>query len=296
MMGKPRQRGRKGHITNIGLLFMILLWNQLLHNVRILQLLHLDQTLTKEGCVEVVSRVLYTTDPNWIQEISDVWSVLTGYFTPQVNKSCSTHVHLKQVTDAAGLNFSYAKAAAICVAYWDPSVYHLLPEERTASEFCRSNVTHSGNGLTKSLIVNQGEPFETIFETIINFEETPSNDVSKMQILCDFLGKNKDFAWNFQNLCTAPAPRPAPTGTIEFRRPPGSTSAREILHWVTLGLSFVNGSLRLDDETHTMMAKSHIPVIGKVNMNKGILPKELSEWSFERVPCVNNGSQIHQNN
>jgi hypothetical protein len=214
----------------------------------------------------------------------DVWSVLTKYFTPQVNKSCSTHVHLKQVTDAADLNFSYAKAVAICVAYWDSSVYHLLPEERAASEFCRSNVTHSGNGLTEALRANQGGSFETIFKTITNFEENPSNDISKMKLLSDFLGSNKDFAWNFQNLCTAPAPRPAPTGTIEFRRPPGSTSTTEILHWITLGLSFANGSLRLDDETFAMMVKSHIPVIGRVNRNNGTLPKELSDWGFERVP------------
>jgi hypothetical protein len=48
---------------------------------------------------------------------------------------------------------------------------------------------------------------------------------------------DRDYAWNFINLCWG-------KGTLEFRKPPASTSAAEALSWAELALSFIQAAVR----------------------------------------------------
>ena len=52
------------------------------------------------------------------------------------------------------------------------------------------------------------------------------------------------FKWNLAGLL----PDGGGTGTVEFRQPPGSTSAAEAQGWVVLAVGFVAGAVGLDED------------------------------------------------
>lgn len=63
-------------------------------------------------------------------------------------------------------------------------------------------------------------------------------------------GSDRGVAWNLQNLCVAGKETGTVSGTIEYRRPPPSTSLLEAYRNVTLSLCFAYGAVKFANAGH----------------------------------------------
>ena len=82
------------------------------------------------------------------------------------------------------------------------------------------------------------EDFRDIFAYIDSAEN--------LHTLIDRVAPERCAAWNFQSLRSQ-------CGTIEFRRPPQSTSAAESIHWICLSLTFVIWALTADFDVQSSL-------------------------------------------
>jgi Putative amidoligase enzyme len=107
-----------------------------------------------------------------------------------------------------------------------------MPQHRRTTNYAKSNWLQ-GNLLG---IANKSrrESIAAIDEIPVagDDEEDKSRIINLMQDHSD-----RDYAWNFTNICWG-------KGTIEFRKPPASTSAAEALSWAELAMSFIQAAIR----------------------------------------------------
>jgi len=223
----------------------------------------LDYELTIKGGVEVVSRVLDSSNLGWIEEVNNVWSAISNHFIVRYDKSCSTHVHVKQST---GYSTPDLRKIAKGVAYWEPSVKYYIPPERCGNTCATSNITGAVDPETECLkdfySKYQGEGFAKLFNEIANCEATQEkwNNKAKSR----FMGPARNLAWNFTNIWMKNHTENSrdPIGTIEFRRPPQSLSSAAVRHWITFALSFIHASTAKDIADVPIIANSKIPSVG----------------------------------
>ena len=169
------------------------------------------------------------------------------------------------------------KAVAKFVIFWDPCIFLIAPHGRKVREYCRSNLTGSER-LYAALaeIWTRGGTYEEIFDMIDTYTE-PAR-------LCSFMtGGQRDVAWNFQQTSRSRGWR-SPSGTVEYRRPPGSRELREVYQAVTLGLCFVRGAVRFTagvqlSELYVRMCQTRIIFTAdEFNGNRESLPPELIKF------------------
>ncbi|KAH0562179.1 hypothetical protein GP486_003123 [Trichoglossum hirsutum] len=112
------------------------------------------------------------------------------------------------------------------LVYFEHAFEVLFPPERRGNEYAKSNTYDNPQFL--------GKPSSEIFAMI----GACSNNTGLVNLMNN--GNHRYFTWNFTNLLKGGK------GTVEFRRGPGVTAAKDCLSWMELAVYFVQAACRLD--------------------------------------------------
>ena len=202
-------------------------------------------TDTVIGGIELVSPVCDFQRPDiWQAHLRGIWWVLDEKFNTSSTVQCSTHVHVSPSEGQWTLD--QVKKVAKTALYFERSIDSLLPPERRTNLWCQSN---RWNTTSKS------QPMSTLFSWIDAAVSIPHVAF----LMCIFskdsdygsaMGYTHDFAhhvfrWNFTPLSQGAK------GTIEFRQPPGSSSAADTQLWITFTASFIQGAIQYADNLNS---------------------------------------------
>ena len=153
-----------------------------------------------------------------------MWEYLELNYEITANNSCGTHVHISL---SEGYSLQNLKQVAQSIIHFEPAFEPLLPEDRRANEYAKSNWMDNPNFAYSKL--SRGDSIKLIEEC------------TTMRDLVLLMNPNHDkmFGWNFLYLLSDPK------GTVEFRRGAASTSVRNVFMWVELAMSFIQASVRI---------------------------------------------------
>ncbi|EJT76841.1 hypothetical protein GGTG_06755 [Gaeumannomyces tritici R3-111a-1] len=219
--------------------------------------------------LELVSPV-YPSDWTWAADLDVIFSVLHSSFTVVESGNCSTHVH---VSTYPPLEADELATLGKAILYFEPALDALVPKGRRGSTayWCQSNRANpvlKGRRTLAECFVAVDEAVAAAAMAAMTLSSSPSSssdggssnsggDAGREAVVAalnmfpassaygrahrkkhDFV-RGKVYKWDLTGLCSA-------RGTVEFRQPPGSLSAGQAVGWVSLALSFVEGSLRGD--------------------------------------------------
>ncbi|ERF72766.1 hypothetical protein EPUS_09413 [Endocarpon pusillum Z07020] len=195
----------------------------------------LDSQVSPFG-IELVSP-MFSAFPGstWREGVEAMWTYLHKYYLIHGNACCATHVHisLKPI-----YSLQEIKRIAQAAIHFEPAFEVLVPPERRWNWYARSNwIDNCGLALR-----DKSRP-----ESIQLVEETSSMS-GLMLLLHPFYERN--YCWNFASLVTK--------GTIEFRKPPVSTSADEALCWAELVMSFIQTSIQCESMEKLQMVPPNV--------------------------------------
>jgi transposase InsO family protein len=123
---------------------------------------------------------------------------------------------------------SEIKRIAQAVIHFEPALEMLVPDCRRRTQFAKSNWLHANCLAADNKSRSQSVAY---IEEQLNLRQV----VDAIQRPHD-----RDFCWNFQNLLLSEK------RTIEFRKPPASTTAEEALSWAEFAMSFVQSSIKCE--------------------------------------------------
>ncbi|KAK4149302.1 hypothetical protein C8A00DRAFT_38103 [Chaetomidium leptoderma] len=167
---------------------------------------------------------------SWQAELRDVLRTLDAHFELTTTHQCFTHIH---IAPASGFwELDQAKGLAKSALYFERCLDALVPPYRRKSVWAKSNRNNRYFG---------GLPMAECFDQIdaqASFEglgarlnwcssESPTGVALGAKPGVDF--QHDAYRWNFVGLNEGDG-----FGTIEFRQPPGSTSASEVIAWAML--------------------------------------------------------------
>jgi hypothetical protein len=221
--------------------------------------------------MELVSPILDFQNPRiWHWHMDTVWYVLSTKFQTSSTHQCSTHIHISP--SEGSWTLAQVKRVAKAVLYYERSIDTLLPPERRQTIWAQSN---RHNHITKD------QSMATLFSWIDGASTIPYIAL----IMCAFskdseygqgVGKTADFPhytfrWNFKPLTGGSK------GTIEFRQPPGSSSAANTKLWVTFAASFIQGAV-LFAEMSTSRPAGQRAKSGWLGVLRGPRPAGWLDW------------------
>jgi hypothetical protein len=153
-----------------------------------------------------------------------MWEYLESNYDVSANISCGTHVHISL---AEGFTLQTLKQVAQSIIHFEPAFEALLPENRRANEYSKSNWMDNPNFAYSKL--SRGDSIALI------------EKCTTMRDLVLLMNPNHDkmFGWNFLYLLNDPK------GTIEFRRGAASVRVQDVFMWVELAMSFIQASVRI---------------------------------------------------
>lgn len=149
------------------------------------------------------------------------WTYLTNHYRITANDNCSTHIHIS--LDPV-LSLLEIRRIAQAVVHFEPAFEALVPPARRDNDFVKSNWLDSP-------ILAEGDKSRSELISAIEAEGDIHRLINLMQSK-----DNRNFAWNFWPLFGK--------GSIEFRKPPASTTLEEVLSWAELTLSFVQTAIQ----------------------------------------------------
>ncbi len=157
----------------------------------------------------------------WRGHVITTWKFLEQHYSITTNDSCATHIH---VSLDPNYDLKDLKRLAVAIIHFEPAFEALMPVGRKGNPYCKSNWLENPRlgraGLSRSESIADIERLLDVYHVI---ETIQTSD-------------DKFFAWNFDSLNEH--------NTIEFRKPPASSSADEALSWAELALNFIQASLR----------------------------------------------------
>lgn len=159
------------------------------------------------------------------------WEYLQRHYAIIADSRCGTHVHISFESPGEYIAEDIRRIAR-CVIHFEPALEALMPQDR------RGNVFAKSNWLEGHLL---GKANKSRRESIAAIDEIPvvdneALDIIRIIALMQHKG-DRDYGWNFINLCCGMA-------TIEFRKPPASTTPEQALSWAELAMSFIQASVR----------------------------------------------------
>ena len=173
------------------------------------------------GGIEIISPLLRAyPGSTWRDDVQALWNFLHQTYIISGSANCSTHVHVSRAED---FTLSDLKRISQAVIHFEPAFEVLVPQERRANEYARSNWLDNPRFAYKNLSRDQ---------SIDLLEGLTTTD----QVL-DAMNPNqsKCFGWNFLSIKRYK--------TIEFRRGSVSLSADDTFMWVELAISFIKAAL-----------------------------------------------------
>jgi len=149
--------------------------------------------------------------------INGLWDSITPSYTFEANTQCGTHVHTSPSTD---FTTDKVKAVARAALHFEEAINALVPEHRRGNYFCKTFLASNPNF--------QGK---TVEEAIALVDQKQD-----LEGVCGLMNPNNDryYTWNFTSLTKH--------STIEFRQPPGVTTAAAALGWVEFTATFVRAA------------------------------------------------------
>ncbi|EGS18940.1 uncharacterized protein CTHT_0055540 [Thermochaetoides thermophila DSM 1495] len=173
---------------------------------------------------------------SWQRAFRVVMDLLDRYFELMKSHSCFTHVHI--VPHNGAWSLYQVKNLAKTALYFEQCLDSIMPPYRRKSVWAKSN---RHNSYFRSL--RSYECFDAIdslptFEDLAAVMNWCSGDSATGRALYgenNTDGLHEDFPhdayrWSFANLNHLGGGH----GTVEFRQPPGSTTAKEVITWVML--------------------------------------------------------------
>lgn len=158
----------------------------------------------------------------WREDVEATWKYLKDHYKITANENCSTHIHISL---DPFFTLPEIKRIAQAVIHFEPAIEALVPPDRRENAYVKSNwldspiLTHKNRSRSEVIAVIEAQ-----------------ENVDKLVGL--FQRDNRNYAWNFSALFQKK--------TIEFRKPPASTTPEEVLSWAELALSFIQASIRCD--------------------------------------------------
>lgn len=183
------------------------------------------------GGLELVSPIFRVQrNSSWRKDVELTWSCLRRHYHITEDFKCATHIH---ISFEAPQEFTAddIRRIARSILHFETAFEVLVPPTRRGNHFAKSNWLE-GQHL--------GRKGKTRIESIDAFDTAPTEDEAGdidtiIEILQDF--HDRDYCWNFNNLSWG-------KGTIEFRKPPASTTADEALSWAELVICFVQAAVK----------------------------------------------------
>ena len=174
--------------------------------------------------------------PAWRDNVLATWSYLVQNYVVSSNHECATHIHISL---APQYDLDQVKRIASASLYFETSFEALMPEDRRGNEWAQSNWLESPHLAQKN---------KSRLQSIEEIERAP--DIHAIAVLMQTLNDAR-YAWNFWPLMTTKQ-------TIEFRKPPASTTADEALTWAELALNFVQASIEYGSLTSLQRFPAHV--------------------------------------
>lgn len=196
----------------------------------------------------------------WRSHVEATWRYLELGYEITEDADCSTHVH---ISVEGGYSLEELKRIAQCVIHFEPAFEALVPPQRRGGE-CASA---KSIWLDSDHLAYQNRSRDAS----IRFIETLTDFYTFSTVMNP--DRDRTYGWNFRSI--------EKYYTVEFRKPPGSTTADQVLGWAELAMSFVQASLRLGS----------IEKLRKVPSTVGGLL-----WFIQqsRVPGMNEHNRLYQ--
>lgn len=177
-----------------------------------------------------------TTSDYWQDEINGVFEVVDQHCHIALTKGCSSHVHVSPSLATEGrtvYEIQHVQKILKAISYFDDAITKIMPAERKANEYAKSNVQGSGvpSEIQKAYRKVPQETWKPLF-SIYDKAKSPLH-------VLHGISKEKFLSWNLMHLTSQ-------CGTVEFRRPPGVRSATAAIHWISFTLGFISQARRQD--------------------------------------------------
>jgi Putative amidoligase enzyme len=165
-------------------------------------------------------------DSEWREDVEVTWRYLLKNYDIADSTLASTHIHIGLET---GYTFAEVKQIAQAVIHFESAFEGLVPRARRGNHYVKSNWLDAP-GL--------GRANKSRSESIATIEAVP-HPRALLELLhpMDPSGSCHDrcYGWNFYSWLEK--------RSIEFRKPPASMSAKEVLSWAELAMSFVQAAI-----------------------------------------------------
>ena len=169
-------------------------------------------------------------DAFWSQTIDKFWYALLSRYRLRRDSTCGFHIHISSVT--RNWTLDQLRSIAKAIVFWEPATARCAPLSRQDhfQDFCQSNIKPQvpvadcwSLGPLRGLL----EAFDFI-------------DSADADAIVGYVCPDKHRAWNLR-----PCGRGG-HGSIEFRRPPGVTTAKKAKHWIAFTMAFMEMAIQFN--------------------------------------------------
>lgn len=190
------------------------------------------------GGVELISPILRAfPGSTWRKSVELTWKFLADRYDIDTNHRCGTHVHISL---DPFFNVRELVRIAQAVLHFEPAIEALVPEDRRGNDFCKSNWL--GSRQLGAANISRTDSIAKIGKI---------QDPSEL-IRCMGNGEDRGYSWNFLSLMDKNK------RTLEFRKPPGSTTVEQTLSWAEFVLSFIQAAIRCGSTEQLLKVPAHI--------------------------------------
>ena len=179
------------------------------------------QTCYAPWGLELVSPILNVL-PNspWRNHITKTWEFLECDYEMSFDRSCGTHIHVSRKRPFYGVRDIRRIASA--AMWFEAALEAIVPESRRENDFCRGNYINSPGA--KFGRVSRAELIRAL-----------EGEKKIQALMCLIQQEDRHFSWNFWSIYKH--------RSIEFRKPPPSTTLAEVLSWVEYTMTFVEAAM-----------------------------------------------------
>jgi Putative amidoligase enzyme len=160
----------------------------------------------------------------WREDVQATWAYLRRQYEVTKNTSCSTHIHIS-FEPPNTFTEEEIRRVIISAMHFETAFEVLVPPDRRQNRYAKSNWL-DGRRL--------GRENKSRFASMVEISQATG---LKQMIEMMQASSDKHYCWNFNNLLDS-------LRTIEFRKPPASTTAYEALAWTELAISFIQASVK----------------------------------------------------
>ncbi len=159
----------------------------------------------------------------WRTHVESTWDYLQQYYEITGDAACATHIH---VSVEGGYSFEEIKRVARSAIHFEAAFDALVPSARRGGncEWAKSSWLDSEHLALKDRSRERSMLFLDTVNDFFSFLSVMNPD------------GERGYTWNFRSI--------EKFYTIEFRKPPASTTAKQALSWAELAMSFVQASIR----------------------------------------------------